>query len=404
VTRAAIVILSLASAMAIASGPALAQISDDVVKIGVLTDLSGIYSDNTGEGTVLAERMAVEDFGGKVLGKPVEIVTADHQQKADVAAAIARKWIDEDKVDVITSVANSAVALAVREVTREKNRILINTGAATSDFTGKFCSPTGFGWTYDTYSLAAGTGTALTKQGGDTWYFITADYAFGHALERDTTHFVEQAGGKVLGSTKVPITNMDFSSALLQAQGSHAKVVGLANAGGDFINSMKQAGEFGIVKGGQRLAGMLVVINDIDALGLDTAQGLVVTDFGYWDMNDETRAWNKRFQERRGKPANFIQASDYGAIKHYLEAIQAAGTDEAKAVAAKMRELPINDPFTKDGHIRIDGRVLRNAYLVQVKTPAESKARWDYYKILATIPPDEAIRPLDQGGCPLVKG
>ncbi|MBV8890119.1 MAG: ABC transporter substrate-binding protein [Alphaproteobacteria bacterium] len=389
---------------AAASGPASAQISDDVVKIGILTDLSGLYSDNTGEGTVIAEKMAVEDFGGKVLGKPIEVVVGDHQNKADVAAALARKWIDEDHVDVITSVANSAVALAVQEVTREKNRILLNTGAATSDFTGKFCSPTGFGWTYDTYALAAGTGTALTKQGGDSWYFITADYAFGHALERDTTHFIEQAGGKVLGATRVPISTMDFSSAVLQAQGSGAKVVGLANAGADFINSMKQAGEFGIVKGGQRIAGMLVVINDINALGLEVAQGLVVTDFGYWDLNDETRAWNKRFQERHGKPANFIQINDYGAVTHYLKAVQAAGTDEAKAVAGKMRELPINDPVTKDGHIRADGRVLRNAYLVQVKSPAESKGPWDYYKILATIPPEQATRPLDQGGCPLVKG
>ena len=382
--------------------PAHAQISDDVVRIGVLTDLTGLYTDNTGTGSILATQMAVDDFGGKVLGKPIEVLSADHQNKADIGSAVARKWIDEGKVDVITNVANSAVALAVQTVAREKNRILINTAAASSDFTGKACSPVGFGWTYDTYALASGTGRALVKQGGDTWFFLTADYAFGHSLERDTTKFVEQAGGKVLGSVKVPLSNSDFSSFLLQAQGSGAKVVGLANAGGDFINSVKQAAEFGIVARGQRLAALLVVIQDIHALGLKAAHGLVTTDFGYWDMNDETRAFSKRFMEKHGTPPNFIQFTDYGATLHYLKAVQAAGTDETKAVVAKMRELKINDPVTKDGWIRADGRVMRNAYLVQVKTPAESKGPWDVYKILATIPPDESIRPLDQGGCPLV--
>jgi branched-chain amino acid transport system substrate-binding protein len=383
--------------------PAHAQISDNAVRIGVLTDLTGLYTDNTGTGSILATQMAVDDFGGKVLGKPIEVLSADHQNKADIGSAIARKWIDENKVDVITNVANSAVALAVQTVAREKNRILINTAAATSDFTGKACSPVGFGWTYDTYALASGTGRALVKQGGDTWFFLTADYAFGHSLERDTSRFVEQAGGKVLGSVKVPLSNSDFSSFLLQAQGSGAKVVGLANAGGDFINSVKQAAEFGIVARGQRLAALLVVIQDIHALGLKAAQGLVTTDFGYWDMNDETRAFSKRFMEKHGTPPNFIQFTDYGATLHYLKAVQAAGTDETKAVVAKMRELKINDPVTKDGWIRADGRVMRNAYLVQVKTPAESKGPWDVYKILATIPPDESIRPLDQGNCPLVE-
>jgi branched-chain amino acid transport system substrate-binding protein len=344
----------------------------------------------------------VEDFGGTVLGKKIEVLTADHQNKADVSSALARKWIDEDKVDVITSVANSGVALAVQGVTRDKNRILLNTAAATSDFTGKACSPVGIGWTYDTYALAKGTGTAVTKQGGDSWYFLTADYAFGHALERDTTRFVQEAGGKVLGSSKVPISNMDFSSFLLQASGSRAKVVGLANAGGDFINAVKQAAEFGIVAGGQRLAGMLVVIQDIRSLGLKAAQGLVVTDFGYWDLNDETRAFSKRFMERHGTPPNYIHMNDYGSTMHYLKAVREAGTDETGAVMKKMREMKINDFITKDGWIREDGRVMRDAWLVQVKTPEESKGPWDFYKILARIPAAESIRPLDQGDCPLV--
>jgi branched-chain amino acid transport system substrate-binding protein len=392
----------LAAVLILATVPARAQISDDVVKIGIITDLTGLYSDNTGTGTVEATKMAVEDFGGTVLGKKIEVIAGDHQNKADVSSALARRWIDEEKVDVITSVANSAVALAVQSITRDKNRILINTAAATSDFTGKACSPVGFGWTYDTYALAAGTGKALTKQGGDTWYFLTADYAFGHALERDTAEFVRQAGGKVLGGSKVPISNMDFSSFLLQASGSKAKVIGLANAGGDFINSVKQASEFGITAGGQRLAALLAVIQDIKSLGLKAAQGLVVTDFGYWDLNDETRAFSKRFMERHGTPPNVIHLADYGATLHYLKAVQAAGTDEATAVAKKMREMKINDPVTKDGWIREDGRVMRDAWLVQVKTPEESKGPWDMYKILARIPAEDSIRPLDQGNCPLV--
>lgn len=389
-------------AVAFAAMPAQAQISDDVVKIGVLTDLTGLYSDNTGTGSVTATKMAVEDFGGTVLGKKIEVVAADHQNKADVSSSIARKWIDEEKVDVVTSVANSAVALAVQSITRDKNRILLNTAAATSDFTGKACSPVGFGWTYDTYALAAGTGRAVTKQGGDSWYFLTADYAFGHALERDTANFVKEAGGKVLGSSRVPINNMDFSSFVLQAQGSGAKVIGLANAGGDFINSVKQASEFGVTKGGQRLAALLAVIHDIRSLGLKAAGGLVVTDFGYWDLNDETRAFSKRFMERHGTPPNFIHLNDYGATLHYLKAVKEAGTDEAGAVAKKMKEMKINDPVTKDGWIREDGRVMRDAWLVQVKTAEESKGPWDFYKILARIPAEESIRPLDQGGCPLV--
>jgi branched-chain amino acid transport system substrate-binding protein len=393
----------LAATLLLGTGQAQAQISDDVVRIGVLTDLTGVYADNNGPGTVIATQMAVEDFGGKVLGKPVEVIAADHQNKADIASSIARRWIDEGKVDVITSVANSAVALAVQGITRDKDRILLNTGAATSDFTGKACSPTGFGWTYDTYALASGTGKALVKQGGDTWYFLTADYAFGHALERDTSKFITEAGGKVIGSAKVPLSNTDFSSFLLQAQASGAKVIGLANAGGDFINSVKQASEFGVAKSGQRLAGLLVLIQDINSIGLKAAQGLVITDFGYWDMNDETRALNKRFMERHGKAMNYIQFNDYSATLHYLKAVQAAGTDEAKAVATKMKELPVNDPISKNVKIREDGRVMRDSYLMQVKSPEQSKGPWDFYTILATIPASESIRPLSEGGCPFIK-
>ena len=385
-----------------AAGSASAQISDDVVKIAVLTDMTGLYSDNTGPGAVIATKMAVEDFGGTVLGKPIEVIVADHQNKADISANLARQWIDAEKVDVITNVANSAVALAVQGVTREKNRILINTSAATSDMTGKACSPVGFSWVYDTYALAAGTARAVVKQGGDSWFVLTADYAFGHALERDTSRFVTEAGGKVIGSVRVPIATPDFSSFLLQAQASKAKVVGTANAGGDFINSVKQAAEFGLGAGGQRMAGLLVTINDIHSLGLKVAQGLVTTDFAYWDQTDALRAWNKRFMAKHGKPANYLQAADYSAVTHYLKAVKAAGTDDTKAVVAKMRELPIDDFMTHNGHIREDGRVIRDSYLVQVKTPAESKGEWDVYKILATIPAAESIRPLDQGECPLV--
>jgi len=393
-------ILSTMLAMLLAAVPAYAQ---NALKIGVLTDLSGLYSANTGVGTVEATKMAVEDFGGTVLGRKIEVVAGDHQNKPDVSSALARKWIDEDGVTIITSVANSAVALAVQGVTREKNRILLNTAAATSDFTGKACSPVGVGWTYDTYALASGTAKALVKQGNDTWFFLTADYAFGHALERDTSAFVVAAGGRVLGSAAIPLSNMDFSSFLVQAVGSHAKVIGLANAGGDFINSVKQASEFGIVKGGQKLAALLTVIQDIHALGLQAAQGLSFTDFGYWDLNDETRAFTKRFMARTGFPPNYIQLNDYGATTHYLRAVQAAGTDDAIAVMKKMRETKINDMVTKDGWIREDGRVMRDAWLVEVKTPAESKSEWDLLKIVAKIPAADSIRPLNEGGCPLVK-
>jgi branched-chain amino acid transport system substrate-binding protein len=383
-------------------GPAAAQVSDDTVKIGVLDDMSSVYADITGPGGIAAVRMAIEDFGGKVLDKPIELVVADHQNKADVAAATGRAWYDTQKVDMITGLGNSAVALAIQQLTREKNRINLVSGAASTDLTGKSCSPNGVHWTYDTYALAKGTATAVVKNGGDSWYFLTADYAFGHSLEANTSAIVKAAGGKVLGSIRHPLNTSDFSSFLLQAQGSGAKIIGLANAGGDTITSIKQAGEFGIGGGQQSLAGMLVLITDIHALGLRTAQGLLFTEAFYWDLNDETRAWSKRFMERHKNAPTMLQAGMYSATMHYLKAIQAAGTDEPKAVMAKMRETPINDFMTKNGTIRPDGRVIRDMYLLQVKKPEESKGPWDYMKVVATIKGEDAFRPLAEGGCPLV--
>ncbi len=396
-------LLACISALVLCAGGAAAQVSDDVVKIGVLNDQSGVYSDLSGLGSLEAAKMAVEDFGGTVLGKPIEILTADHQNKADIASNIANKWIDVDKVDLITDVPGSSAALALQEIMRQKHRLLIVSTGATSDFTGKACSPYGLHWTYDTYALAHGTGKTLVEQGGDTWFFLTADYAFGHALQRDTTAFIEAGGGKVLGSVLHPFPNQDFSSFLLQAQASGAKIIGLANAGGDTINAIKQAAEFGIVEAGQNLAGLLIFISDIHSLGLQVAQGVVLTTGFYWDMDEETRAWSKRFFERRGAMATMAQAGVYSSTLHYLKAVEAAGTDEALAVAAKMRELPIEDFFAKHGTLREDGRMVHDMFLAQVKTPAESKYDWDYYKILATIPADEAFRPLSESECPTVK-
>jgi branched-chain amino acid transport system substrate-binding protein len=383
-----------------------AQVSDDVVKIGILNDQSGLYADLAGQGSVIAARMAVEDYGGKVLGKPVEVVFADHQNKPDIASSIANQWIDTEKVDVIMDVPTSSVALAIQEITKNKNRIHINSGAASSDLTGSKCSPTGIHYTYDTYALANGTGTTLVKEGGDSWFFITADYAFGHALEKDTSAAVTAAGGKVLGSVRTPFPGTtDFSSFLLQAQGSGAKVVGLANAGGDTINSIKQAGEFGLVAGGQKLAGLLVFLSDVHSLGLKVAQGLTITDGWYWDHDDESRAWAKKFGAKNGgRMPTMVQAGVYSATTHYLKAIDAAKTDEAKAVVAKMKETPINDFFAKNGKIREDGRMVHTMYLVQVKKPEESKGPYDYYKIIKEIPGDQAFRPMDaKYGCSLVK-
>jgi len=397
---------AVALGLAALSRDAQAQISGNVVKLGILNDMSGPYADIAGPKSVAAARMAVADFGGTVLGKKIEIISADHQNQPDVGTGIARRWIDQEGVDTIVDVPTSSVALAVQTVMKEKNRVFLMSGPASSDLTGKACSPVGVAWTYDTYALAHGTGGALVKQGGDTWFFITADYAFGHALERDTADAVIAAGGKVVGNVNAPFPSSDFSSFLLQAQASKAKVIGLANAGADTINSIKQAAEFGIVAGGQRLAGLLVFLTDVHSLGLQTAQGLVITTAYYWDMNDETRAFAKRFMkepESKGVPPTFTVAGVYTEIMHYLKAIQAAGTDDATAVMAKMREMPINDFMVKNGTLRIDGRVMREMYLAQVKSPAESKYPFDYYKILQTIPRDQAYRPLKDGGCYLVK-
>jgi branched-chain amino acid transport system substrate-binding protein len=381
-------------------GAAEAQVA---VKIGVLNDRSGLYSDLSGEGSVIAARMAVEDFKAADKGIKVDIVSADHQNKPDVGSNIARQWYDQDGVDVIVDVPTSSVALAVNQITREKNKVFINSGAASSDLTGAQCSPNTVHWTYDTVALANGTGGAMVKQGGNTWFFLTADYAFGHALERDTTAVVTKNGGKVLGSVRHPFPGTDFSSFLLQAQASKAKVIGLANAGGDTINSIKQAGEFGITQGGQALAGLLVFISDVHALGLKTAQGLVLTESFYWDLNDSTRAWSKRFAEKAGgKMPSMVQAGVYAGVTHYLKAVEALKAKDSQKVMAKMKETPTDDPLFGKGQVRADGRKIHDMYLFEVKKPGESKGAWDYYKLLATLPGDQAFRPLNEGNCPLV--
>jgi branched-chain amino acid transport system substrate-binding protein len=397
-------LLSLAVAAALSAGAASAQVSDNVIKIGVLSDMSSLYTDLAGAGSVVATRMAVEDSGIERRGIKVEIVSADHQNKPDIGSAGARQWYDTDKVDVIVDTPNSGVALAVNQITRDKGKAFLVSGAASSDLTGKACSPNTIHWTYDTWMLANGTGSAIVKTGGDTWFFLTADYAFGHALERDTEAVVTKMGGKVLGKVRHPLNTQDFSSFLLQAQASKAKIVGLANAGGDTTNSIKQAAEFGIVKGGQNLAGMLVFLTDIHALGLPTAQGLIFTETFYWDMNDQTRAFAKRFAERdKGIHPTMVHAGVYSAVLHYLKAVEALKSDDGTKVIAQMKAMPTDDPLFGKGSIRVDGRKIHPAYLVEVKKPAESKGAWDYYKIRTTIPADQAFRPLADGGCPLVK-
>ena len=387
------------------AGAASAQMSDNVIKIGVLNDQSGLYADLSGQGSVLAAKMAVEDSGGKVDGTPVEVIFADHQNKADVGSNIARQWLDVDKVDVIVDVPNSGVALSVNELVKTKNKVFLVSGAATSDLTGKSCSPNTIHWTYDTWALANGTGKYIVKAGGDTWFFLTADYAFGTALERDVTTVVKANGGKVLGSVKHPLNASDFSSFLLQAQSSKAKIIGLANAGGDTINSIKAASEFGIVKGGQKLAGLLVFINDIHALGLQTAQGLQLAESFYWDRDDKTRAWSKRFADKnKGREPSMVQAGVYSAVLHYLKAVQKLKSDaDGKAVVAKMKELPTDDPLFGKGTVRIDGRKIHPMYLYEVKKPSESKKPWDYYKLIQEIPASDAFRPLAGSECPLAK-
>jgi branched-chain amino acid transport system substrate-binding protein len=392
----------LAGAFGMALGAAAqAQVS---VKIGVLNDRSGLYADISGEGSAVAARMAVEDFKAKDKGINVEVISADHQNKPDVGSNIARQWYDNDGVDVITDVPTSSVALAINQITKDKNKVFLNSGAASSDLTGKACSPNTIHWTYDTYALGQGTGGAMVKAGGDTWFFLTADYAFGHALERDTEAVVVKNGGKVLGKVRHPFPGQDFSSFLLQAQASKAKVIGLANAGGDTINSIKQAGEFGIVAGGQKLAGLLVFSSDVQALGLQTAQGLVLTESYYWDLNDQTRDFAKRFGDKfQGKVPTMVQAGVYSAILHYLKAVDATKSKDPAAVLAKMKEMPTDDPVFGKGTIRADGRKLHPMYLFEVKKPAESKGKNDLYKLVATLPAETAFRPLSESECPLVK-
>ncbi len=394
-----------ALALAAALGTATTAHAQTSVKIGILTDMSSLYSDLSGQGSALAARLAAEDFGAEKKGIKVEFVSADHQNKPDVGTTVARQWLDVDKVDVIVDVPNSAVALAVNGVVKEKNKVLLVSGAATADLTGKACTPNTVHWTYDTWALANGTGNAIIKTGGDTWFFLTADYAFGHALERDTEAVVLAAGGKVLGKVRHPLNSSDFSSYLLQAQSSKAKIIGLANAGGDTTNSIKQAAEFGIVAGGQNLAGLLVFITDVHALGLKTAQGLIFTETFYWDQNEQTRAFAKRFAPQfKGVHPTMVHAGVYSAVTHYLRAIEALkdASDGAKVVA-KMKEMPTDDPLFGKGSIRADGRKIHPAYLVEVKKPEESKGPWDYHKVRATIPAEEAFRPMDKGDCPLVK-
>jgi branched-chain amino acid transport system substrate-binding protein len=396
-------VIAAGLALAASGGAANAQISDDVVKIGVLTDMSSLYADATGKGSLAAVQMAVADYGGKVKGKPVEVISADHQNKPDVGVGIARNWYDNEKVDAIFDVPTSSVALPISALTREKNRIHINSGGGSSDLTGVACSPNTVHWTYDTYALSNVAGRAMVKRGEDTWFFVTADYAFGMALERDAANVVKDSGGKVLGDVRHPLNSSDFSSFLLQAQASKAKVVALANAGGDTTNALKQASEFGITRGGQKMIALLQEITDTHALGVKETQGLIVTDAFYWDMNDETRAFSKRFMDKVGHMPSMIQAGLYSATMHYLKAIEAIGTDEAPKVMAQMRATPVNDIYPNNGNIRIDGRMVHDMYLFEVKKPQESKGEWDLYKLIATVPGDEAFRPLDKGGCPLVK-
>ncbi|MBB4260552.1 MULTISPECIES: ABC transporter substrate-binding protein [unclassified Bradyrhizobium] len=386
-----------------AVGPSLAQtagISDGVVKIGVLTDMSGQFSHESGEGSVTAVKMAVEDFGGSVLGKPIEVIVADHQNRNEVAIAKAREWYDVDKVDLIANLINSSIALAVTNVAKEKGRIAIVNGSGTSRLTGDSCTPNSIHYAYDTYALAQGTGKALIKEGLKSWYFLTADYAFGHALEADTSAVVKANGGNIAGTVRYPIDTNDHAAFLLQAQASKANVVAIAGSGTVFINALKSAREFGVT---QTLAGLLVWITDIHSMGLRSAQGLVLTNAFYWDRDDETRAFAKRFFAKMKRMPHMGDAGDYSSTMHYLNAIKAAGTDDAKTVMAKMRELPVNDFFAKNGHIREDGRFVHDMYVYQVKKPEESKYEWDYYKLRAVIPGDEAFRPLSESKCPLIQ-
>ena len=378
---------------------AVAQVSDNTVKIGILNDQSGVYADFGGKWSVEAAQMAVADFGGKVLNVPVEIVSADHQNKPDVASNLARQWYDLDKVDAIMELTTSSVALAVQQLSKEKKKINIVTGAATTDLTGKACTPYGFHWAYDNRALAVGTGGAVVEQGGDTWFFITADYAFGHSLEQQSSNYVKSKGGKVIGAVRHPLSAPDFSSFLLQAQGSKAKIIGLANAGLDTSNAIKQAAEFGIVQGGQRLAALLFTLAEVHGLGLKAAQGLVLTEGYYWDLDDQSRGFAKRYMEKTGRMPNMVHAGTYSAVTQYLKAVQAAGTDETEAVAKKLHEMPVDDFFARKGKVLANGRMVHDMYLFQVKAPNDSKGPWDYYKHLSTIPGDLAFASFQESGC-----
>ncbi len=398
-------VIALSALTAFAAPSALAQMSDGVIKIGVMNDQSGLYADLSGQGSVWAARKAVEDYCKANKCEKIEIIFADHQNKPDIGSNTVRQWFDVDNVDVVVDVPTSSVALAVNNITKEKNKVFLVSGAAASDLTGKACSPNTVHWTYDTWALANGTGNAVVKTGGDTWFFLTADYAFGHALERDTAAVVEKSGGKVVGKVRHPFPGQDFSSFLLQAQASKAKIIGLANAGSDTTNSIKQAAEFGIVQGGQKLAGLLVFITDVHALGLQTAQGLILTEAWYWDQTDANRAFAAAFEkDNKGNKPTMVQAGVYSAVTHYLKAVHEMKSDaDGAAVVTKMKSMPTDDALFGKGTIRADGRKIHPMYLFEVKKPSESKGKWDYYTTRATIPADQAFRPIDQGDCPLVK-
>lgn len=392
-----------AGAIAALTPPASAQpkIADGFVKLGVLTDMSGPYSDNNGIGSVIAAQMAAQDFGGKVLGVPVKVIYADNQNKPDIAVSIARQWIATEKVAAFVDMGASDAGIAVGHLAQDSNRIVLNSGSSTTRITNEDCNTVTAHWTYDTYALSKGTAVAITRRGGKSWFFITADYVFGHSLQKDATKFVEESGGKVVGSVLYPFPGKDFASYIMQAQSSGAKVVAMANSGADFVNSIKQAGEFGLTKK-QKVTGLLVFINDIHSIGLQAAQGMLITSAFYWNLTPESRAWSLRFFAQRKRMPTMIQAGIYSAVTHYLQAVQKAGTDEAQAVMAEMRAAPVNDFFARDGHLRKDGRMVHDMYLFQVKSPAESKEPWDYYKLVATIPADEAFQPLSQSRCLLI--
>ncbi|MCL4768076.1 MAG: ABC transporter substrate-binding protein [Hyphomicrobiaceae bacterium] len=399
-------IVATLAMMALLPWPSLAQaqskFSDSVVKLGVLTDMSGPYSDNNGPGSVLAAQMAIDDFGGKVRGLPIELVYADNLNKPDVGVNIARRWLDVEQVDALVDIASSGVALAVGDVAAERNKIILNSGSSTTRITNEQCNKVTAHWTYDTYALGKSTASEITRRGGDSWFFITADYVFGHSLEKDARTFIEASGGKILGGIKAPFPTNDFSSFVLRAQESGAKVVVFANSGADLVNGMKAAGEFGLTSK-QQVTGLLVMINDIHAMGLKAAKGMLVTEAFYWNMNDKARAWSMRFFEKRKRMPTMIQAGIYSMVTHYLKAIEAVGTDEAQAVMAQMRATPVNDFFATNGRLREDGKMVHDMYLFQVKSPEESKEPWDYYKLVATIPADRAFQPLSESRCPFIK-